>query len=247
MDPVTMALMGASLAGGILSGAGGKKTISPEWLKQHFGADAVNEEMISLFNNVLNSPYGQQLMTNAASQGSQFENALRSGTAASGLSGGEGGSSGASIFSDAAAGGATKSLTNQAKSGIFQQVLPVAQSMVQSRLAAYMGQPAMSEPTAMAKFGASLGSLGAAGLSATNFGQNAPATPQAINAPAGGSTMANMGERGRGAMAMSGGEGTTGVSRLATPNTFVNERMRSMFNTNAVQPSRFRASVGGSF
>ncbi len=224
MDPVSLALMGASLAGGILQSAGGKKAIDPEWLKKHFGADQVNEEMISLFNNIINSPYGQQIMTDAASQGSQFETALRSGTAASGTGAGEGASSGASIFSDAASGGATKSLVGQAKAGVFQQTLPIAAQLVNARLNAYMGQSALNEPSTMSKFGGVLGNAAAVGLMAH---QPKPAptvsqTPQPSGAPA-------------------------AASPLVMPNKFVQERMGSMFNTNAVQPSRFRASLGGSF
>lgn len=226
MDPVTMVLMGAAAAGGIISAVGGKKEISPEWLKKHFGADAVNEEMITLFNNILNSPYGQQVMTDAASQGSMFENALRSRIAETGLGAGEGGSSGASIFSEAAAGGATKSAIGQARAGIFQQTIPLAQQLVNARLNAYMGQPALGEPSAMSKFGSALGNAAAVGLMAGQP-QKPVTVPEKPAAPSTGAAQ--------------------GTSMLAMPNKFVQERMLSATGAGNVRPSRFRASLGGSF
>jgi len=225
MVPIALILGAASLAGGIMQAAGGKKMIDPEWLKQHFGAGAVTEEMITLFNQIVNSPYGQQAMSDAASQGTQFESALRSNTAQTGLSAGEGGSSGASIFSDSAAGGATKSLQGQVRSGIFQQTLPIAANIVNSRLAAYMGQPAMSEPSSMSKFGAALGGAAAAGLQNVDWGSKAPAV-----------RTENMGE---------GSIGITRPNDAANPLVPRSALMASATNTNAVQPSRFRASVGG--
>jgi hypothetical protein len=71
MDPVTLTLMGASLAGGIIKIFSKKKqkevaVIDPEWLKQHFGARAVNQETIDLFNSAIASPQGQQLMASGA-------------------------------------------------------------------------------------------------------------------------------------------------------------------------------------
>jgi hypothetical protein len=79
----------------------------------------------------------------------------------------------------------------------------------------------------MQSFGASLSNAAEKGLAAYPF--KAPAAkPQP--AP---STSATA------------GEGTAG--NFALPNRYVQERMQSMYNTNAVQPSRFRASLGGSF
>lgn len=157
-----------------MQAAGGKKTIDPEWLKQHFGAAAVTEEMVTLFNNIINSPYGQQVMTDAASQGSQFETALRSNTAQTGLGTGEGGTSGASIFSESAAGGATKSLQGQARAGIFQQALPIAANIVNARLAAYMGQPALSQPTPLATLGSAIGNAAGVGSANMDWGAKTP-------------------------------------------------------------------------
>ena len=238
MPVIPIILAAASLAGGIMQAAGGRKVIDPEWLKKHFGAEAVNEEMVTLFNQIINSPYGQQTMADAASQGAQFESQLRSASAATGMGAGEGGKSGASIFSESAAGGATKALTREARGGIFQQTLPAATQLVRDRLNAYMGSYGIQQqqPTGMQILGSKIGSLAEKGLGAYNFG--APATPNAA-------AKVQQPEVNTSGTA---GEGTMGsFSRLALPNQFVQERMQSMYNTNAVQPSRFRASLGGSF
>lgn len=172
--PIALILGAASLAGGIMQAAGGKKMIDPEWLKQHFGATQVTEEMVTLFNQIINSPYGQDLMANAAEQGSQMEAALRSGVASTGMGTGEESKSGASIFSEAAAGGATKSLERGARAGVFQQTLPIAANIVNARLNAYMGQPAMNQPTALATLGSTIGSAAATGLANVDWGAKTP-------------------------------------------------------------------------
>jgi hypothetical protein len=171
--PIGLILMAASLAGGIMS-SGGRKVIDPEWLKQHFGAAAVTEEMTTLFNQYINSPAGQDIMANAASQGSQMETALRSNTAASGMGAGEGASSGASIFSDSAAGGATKALTRSAEAGIMSQASSQAAQIVNARMQAYMGQSALNDPTQMQKIGAAIGQ--AAGVGAMMLPQGQKST-----------------------------------------------------------------------
>jgi hypothetical protein len=77
MDPITLTLLGASLAGGIIKAFSGKKVIDPNWLKQHFGAAVVNQEMIDLFNHAISSPQGQRIMTSAAEQGAHNVRPLR--------------------------------------------------------------------------------------------------------------------------------------------------------------------------
>jgi len=219
---IPLILGAASLAGGIMQAAGGRKVIDPEWLKQHFGADAVNQETIDMFNNIINSPYGTQVMADAASQGSQFETALRSNTAQSGAGTGEDAKSGASIFSESAAGGTQKGLVGRARAGIYQNALSTASQLVSQRLNAYMNQPALKQPTAMQSFGADLGAAAEKGLGRMSFGNTtADATSRTQNE----------------------GEGSIGIE---TPNAMVKPAlMASAMNTNAVQPSRFRASLGG--
>src|SRR5258705_1319953 len=135
MGPAALVLAAASLAGGILGGK--RKHIDPEWLKQHFGPGAVSEEALNLFNNLINSPYGQKIMTNAAEQGQQFGRNVNQQAAESGLAGPEG-TSGTGIFATSAAQGATDSLQRGVKGDFYQMVLPIAQQMVSERMQAYL-------------------------------------------------------------------------------------------------------------
>lgn len=195
MDPVTLALIGASLGGGILQATGQKKPqgINIEWLKKNFGADAVNEEMIRLFNNVINSPYGQQLLTGAAEAGQQFETDVARQGAAAGMGPGGGAESGTSIFSNAAAGQAGSNLQRGVRSGVMQQAMQQAQQIVNARMNAAVGgemQRLAAEnatPSTMQQIGGAIARGAGAGLAATPMqaakptaaaGMALPSTPE---------------------------------------------------------------------
>jgi hypothetical protein len=190
MDPITLALIGASIAGGIMQSAGQKtpKSIDPEWLKKHFGADAVNEEMISLFNNIINSPYGQQLLTSAAESGQQFETDVARRSAAAGMGPAGGADSGASIFSGAAAGQAGAGMKRQVKSDVMQQSMQQAQQIVSQRMQAAVNSEMQrmaaenAQPSTMQAIGGGIARGAAAGLAATPR----PATPTGMTTPRGG-------------------------------------------------------------
>lgn len=137
MDPVSMILGAASLAGAIFGGK--RKQIDINWLKQKFGAGAVSAEALELFNNIINSPQGQSIMANAAEQGQQFQRNVNKGAAEAGLTGAGGASTGTGIFATSAAQGATDSFQRDARGQIFQSVLPAAQDIVKSRMDAYLG------------------------------------------------------------------------------------------------------------
>lgn len=197
MDPITLALIGASIGGGILQAAGGKKakSISPEWLKKHFGPDAVTEEMIALFNQIINSPQGQQLMTSAAEQGAQFETDVARRSAAAGMGPAGGAESGASIFSGAAAGGATAGLQRGVRANVMQHAGTMAQQNVNARMAAAAGSEQarlagdFSQPSTMQMLGGAISQGAAAGLAATPTSAVAPratTTPYSVNSPTGG-------------------------------------------------------------
>src|ERR1043165_9345784 len=105
MDPISAILSAASVAGGILGGQ--RKHIDINWLREKFGAKAISDEAVQLFNHILNSPYGQSIMANAAEQGQQFGRNVNQASAAAGLSGGGAGAdSGTGIFATSAAQGA---------------------------------------------------------------------------------------------------------------------------------------------
>lgn len=135
MNPVQLILTAASLGGAIFGNK--RKQIDVNWLKQHFGPAAVSEEALNLFHNILNSPYGQGLMANAAEQGQAFSRQIEQRAAATGLQGPEG-SSGTGIFATSAAKGAGDALQRGVSSDFYKLALPAAQQMVQSRMDAYL-------------------------------------------------------------------------------------------------------------
>jgi hypothetical protein len=137
MDPISIILTVASLAGGILGKK--KKYIDPEWLKQHFGATAVSEEAMNMFNTIINSPHGQAIMANAQENGQAFSREIAKKSAMAGLSGGGAGAdTGTGIFATSAAQGAGDAFARQERGNIYQSVLPAAQQMVSDRMSAYI-------------------------------------------------------------------------------------------------------------
>src|ERR1051325_3650709 len=129
MDPITGILVGASLLGGIMQGAGGRKQVSPQWLKEHFGPQIVTDETLELFNRMLNSPAGQQAIAQAVQQGNRVQNEMETRAAASGMGPAGGASSGASIFGTAAAGSAANANVNAVRSDLWGQGFNAAQNM----------------------------------------------------------------------------------------------------------------------
>lgn len=136
MDPITAVLAAASAAGKIFGGA--RKHIDINWLKEKFGAHAVSEEALTLFNSILNSPQGQALMANAAEQGQQFSRDTARNAANAGLAGAGGASSGSGIFATSAAEGATNAFQRDLSGQLYQAALPVAQQLVNQRMQAYL-------------------------------------------------------------------------------------------------------------
>lgn len=194
MDPVTAILSAAALAGGILGGQ--RKQIDVNWLRQHFGPEAVSKEALDLFNNILNSPHGQALMANAAEQGQQFGRNVNKGAAEAGLTGPGGADTGAGLFATSAAQGATDSFQRGVQSNIYQSALPAAQEMVQGRMQAYLNDRAAGgAPTNSSRFWSSIGNAaGTVGamlpqqspLQKANTGMTGPLAPQLQNPIPGG-------------------------------------------------------------
>lgn len=136
MDPVTAILSAAALAGAIKGGQ--RKHIDPEWLKANYGAHAVSEEAQALFARLVNSPTGQQIMNSASEAGQQFGRSTQAQAAAAGMTPMSGAATGTGIFATGAGEGAANALNAQAKSGMYQSVLPVAQDLVNARRDAYL-------------------------------------------------------------------------------------------------------------
>ncbi len=133
-------LQGASMLGGIIGHK--KKYIDPEYLRQHFGADAVTKRAQELFQKIMASPYGNQLMSSAAEQGQRLQTDMGARAAASGLSPDTGGQSGASDFATSAAAGAADSLQREGRAGVYGQAMPAAQAMVDQERELYLANNA---------------------------------------------------------------------------------------------------------
>lgn len=136
MDPVTALLSAAALAGAIIGGK--RKHIDPEWLKQHYGANAISAEAQALFAHVINSPVGQSIMNSASEAGQQFGRSTQAQAAAAGMTPASGAATGTGIFATSAGEGAANSLQTQARGNIYQSVLPIAQDIVNARREAYL-------------------------------------------------------------------------------------------------------------
>lgn len=141
MDPITLGLIATSALGrfGEIFGEKKRSELTPDMLKQMFGAKAITDEQMELFKRALNSTQGQQLMTTAAQSGQQFQTdvARRSGEAGLGPSGGASG--GADVFAGAASQSAVGNLQNAMKASLMEHMLPVAQGLVGQRMQAWLG------------------------------------------------------------------------------------------------------------
>ena len=129
-------LQGASMLGGIIGKK--KRYIDPEYLRTHFGAEAVTKRAQELFQKIMASPYGNQLMSSAAEQGQRLQTDMGARAAASGLSPDTGGQSGASDFATSAAAGAADSIQRAGKAEVYGQAMPLAQQMVDRERELYL-------------------------------------------------------------------------------------------------------------
>lgn len=177
--PIGKGILDIAAAAGPFMGVLGKKkrkTIDPEWLKANFGANAVNQEVMDLFNRAINSVQGQQLMAGAAEGGQQFGRDVQRQAAGAGLTGGGGAASGAGIFATAAGEGAANAEQRQTKASMMQAMLPIAQQIVQDRMKAYMGDYAQTQAspfqeTMLSQAGPLVGELAGQGLQKIEAGQ----------------------------------------------------------------------------
>jgi hypothetical protein len=141
MDPVTIGLIATSALGklGSIFGQQKRKQIDPNMLKQMFGAKAITDEQMDLFKRALNSSQGQQLMTNAAQTGQQFQTDVAKGAAEAGLGPAGGASGGADIFAGASGASATNNLQRGVQANLMEAMLPIAQNLVRDRMDAWLG------------------------------------------------------------------------------------------------------------
>lgn len=238
MNPATILMM-LSMAGGIMQAAGGRHVVDPAFLQRMFGPEAVTKETIAMFNNVLSSPYGQKIMTNAAENGAQFRNDTASRAAGAGFGGDA--ESGSSIFSKAAADGATNGMQRDAQSGIMAQVAPIAAQNVAERMRAYMDSYNNTN-SPMYNLGAQVGNAASAGLvanNATKSNTTSTTAPVPVTAPLAGpqSTNSNM-VRPLGPV-QSSNSPLQPQPQGAAPSIFPSPRLRPKFSSDSAGGRRF--------
>ena len=166
-------LQGISALGGIFGKK--KKYMDAEALRQMYGPKSVGRDTTDLANFIINSPYGQQLLSSAAESGQGLQTELGARAAAAGLSPDTGGQSGASDFAASAGTQAQSGLERQTKAGIFQAAMPIAAEMNAARMQAGLGAQTQmnADPTLMQRIGA------AAGQTAASI-PGKPAAPSAV-------------------------------------------------------------------
>lgn len=144
---------GASLLGGLFGKK--KKKIDINWLSQHMGPAALAARTQEIANNLLNSAYGQKLLTSAAEQGSRFASDMAGRAAAAGLSPDTGGQSPVADFTTSAAEGAGAGFRRDVESGIYQQAAPIAQEQLNTEYEAYLKNLDLenSQPSLMSRIG----------------------------------------------------------------------------------------------
>jgi len=164
MDPISLGLIGLSAVGkiGSLFGQKKRKTIDPNELRQLFGAKAVTDEQMELFNRALSSAQGQQMMAGAAESGQNFQTDVARQTAMSGEGGGEGMQTGRAIFGNAAASQAAGNLQRTMQGNLMQSMLPIAQQLVSDRMQAWLADrnAALGQTTRFQDIMGSIGELG---------------------------------------------------------------------------------------
>lgn len=179
MDPITLGLVGVSALGKLGSILGQRKRgqLSPDILKQMFGAKAITDEQMELFNRAMNSPQGQQLMTGAAQEGQQFQTDVARKSAEAGLGPAGGASGGADIFAGAAANSAVGNLQRGVRSNMMTAMLPVARDIVGQRMNAWLSdrERYLNQTPMFQDVMSGVGGLGADLLAAR---QGAQTTPQ---------------------------------------------------------------------
>ena len=157
IQAIPYVLQGLSAMGGIFGHK--KKYIDPEMLRQKYGPAAVASDAQQLSNHILNSPYGQQLMASAATQGQGLESNMAQNAARSGLDASSGGESGASTFATGAASQAQAGLERGVKADVWKSALPIAaqQNQGYADLEMQNNEEQNNTPNAWQRIGAAAG------------------------------------------------------------------------------------------
>ncbi len=162
-------LQGASLLGGLF-GHKKKKYLSPEYMRQKYGPQAISRDAQQYYNTILSSAYGRQLMASAATQGQEMQTDLNSRIAATGQGPTGGGDSASSDFAAASGPQIQRGLEGQVQGNVWQQALPLAvdQNQRLAELEMQNTQEQNADPTMLGRIGT------AAGQAASMFPGRAP-------------------------------------------------------------------------
>jgi hypothetical protein len=188
MFPIMAILALASAAGAIMATSDGRKVIDPEFLKQHFGAQAVTDEFVKQFNATINSDYGRNMLAQAAAQGDRVATSVASNAARAGFGPGEGQDAGSAIFARGSAESAGDSLARGVQSGIAQNALSTAADRVGSWQNAYVNSYLQKQqtPTAMQGLGDRIGQAAGVGLAIAGSQPKAAPVAKTLDATGGG-------------------------------------------------------------
>lgn len=147
-------LGGLSALGGIF-GRKKRKYMDPAMYNQLYGAKAIGDRTQQLVNQIINSPYGQQLMQGAATQGQELQTGINRSAEQAGFGASGGAQSGASDFGVAAAPQAVGALQRGVTGNLWQGAMPIAQQMVnrEGQLALDNMESQNNEPTLMGRIG----------------------------------------------------------------------------------------------
>lgn len=164
-DAILLALSAAS-AGGAIFGNKKQKKIDPKWLEATYGPQAATAEAQEMFNRIINSPKGQQMIDTAAASGQNFGNSTQVNAAKAGLTPMGGGSSGTGVFATSAGDQASNAMMNETRSNVMSAVIPAAQQAVADRMRAYLNnQEQPDRSTESAAIWQQIGNAAGVGLS----------------------------------------------------------------------------------
>jgi hypothetical protein len=153
---LALGLGGMSLLGGLF---GGKKGgLDAKTLERLFGAGAISQDTMKLYQMLSQSPQFRQLLLQNSIQGSQFQNQLSGNLAQRGLS-----TSGIGSIANAAGQSAIQTGETSLRGGLFGEAMDTAMKSLMARLQAYSGgqQIGMQQPSSLQSFfGNTLGAVG---------------------------------------------------------------------------------------
>ena len=150
--PIAAIGAGAGLLASIFGGGGqsGNK-LDAATLQKLFGSGALSRDTQGLYKMLLSSPQFQQLLSQNAAQGSQFQNSLAGGLAQRGLN-----TSGIGTIANAAGASAIQTGDLGLRGGLFGQAGNMAQQNLMARLQAYTQGAGAPQPSMLSQVGSSL-------------------------------------------------------------------------------------------